>query len=318
MINLTITVDNIDSVLSIFNVIELRKYNGSGVPSTPIDLVEYTTIPGGIDQINHRTNVSDIHLSSLYNQYYFTDPNGSADDWYISRYTTTTSGTFSGWSDPVQGDKGDLYYNPVYPPEIDYGTQDQQVIKYIRTLIGDPVGLNREYGPEAASSIHPDGRVYEFDEYGWPCSINMYGKQYNDIANPTVNGYKYLRFNEAIDTTITVVSGIEYSTDIWYYTFRNSDRQIMERYDNTFPPTPLTSANCTQEIYMLQCAYDLLTMETWEVVAEDGASVTDEGSSYNPAAGINARDKLLAKLRKRLDDAIKAVKLLGITGVRVD
>ncbi len=92
----------------------------------------------------------------------------------------------------------------------------------------------------------------------------------------------------------------------------------MEAYDNVFPPTPLSTDNCTSEIYMLQTAYDLLTSETWEAISEDGARIVDEGSSYDPSSGLNTRSDMLAKLRKRLDDAIKSVQLLGITGVRLD
>lgn len=317
MINLTITVDNINDVLKIFDSVEIRRYNKSGVPDTPIDLVDYVTI-NGIDQTNHRSGVSDVLLNSNYFQYYFTDPDGTADSWYISRYFNTTTSGSSAWADPVQGESGDLYYDPMYPPEIKYGSADQRIIDRIRILIGDPIGLNREYGPEAASSIHPDGRTYQMDEYGWPASINMYGKQYTETTDPTVNGYKFLKFREAIDTTITTVSGIQYSVDIWYYTFRHSDRQIMEAYDSCPPPTPLNESNCTPEIYMLQTAYDLLTQESWESINEDGAKIVDEGSSYDPSPGIRARSDMLAKLRKRLDDAIKSVKLLGLTGVRID
>ena len=107
---LTITVDDINNVLTIFNVVELLKYTGSGTPSTPVDLVDYTTM-SGIDQVNHRTGVSDIYLNTSNSQYYFTDPDGTANNWYISRYTTTATGTYSGWSDPIQGDDGDLYFN---------------------------------------------------------------------------------------------------------------------------------------------------------------------------------------------------------------
>lgn len=318
MINLTLTVDNIGDVLKVFNVVEFMRYTGSGVPTVPVDLVDYTSIDNGIDQINNRTDVTDVHLDVNYTQYYFTDPNGDANSWYISRYTTLAYNSFSGWSDPIQGDSGDLYFNPVYPPEVSYGTQDKMVLDKIRVWIGDPVGLNREFGPEAASSIHPDNRVYQLDEKGWPASINMYGKQYNDVSNPTVNGYKFLRFTEAIDATITTISGVEQSVDIWYYTFRNSDRQIMEVYDTTFSPAGLTSDQCTSEIYMLQAAYDLLTQETWEVINEDGAKITDEGSSYDPAEGIKARDKMLSKLRKRLDDAIRFARGPYRGGVRID
>jgi len=318
MIDITISVDDITSVINVFDKIQLMKYIGTGVPpSSPVDPNNYTTL-SGIDKINNREGVSDINLSSSHSQYYFTDPSGLGTDWYISRYFNTSNNASSGWSAPVLGETGDLYYNPMYPPEVDYGTSDQLIIAQIRILIGDPVGLRRDYGEEEASSLHSDNKVYQLDEVGWPASINMYGVQYTASTDPVVNGYEFLKFLHPVDTTYTTVSGIEQTIDVWYYTFRNSDRQIMEAYDNTYPPAGLTTANCTQEIYMLQTAYNLLTMETWEVINEDGAQIDDEGSKYDPGPGIKARDKMLEKLRKRLDDAIKFARGPWIGGVRLD
>jgi hypothetical protein len=317
MINLTITVENINEVLNLFDRVELLKYTGSGAPNTPVDLNDYSSI-NGIDHTSDRTNVSDVILISNNDRYLFTDVDGVDDDWYISRYVNTTTSGTTGWSDPVKGESGDLFYDPTYPPEVVYGTEDKRVINRIRLLIGDPLGLNREYGPEALESLHPGNKVYELDENGWPASINMYGVQYTSKIDPSVNGYRYLKFQNPIDTVPVTVSGVEYDIDIWYYTFRKSDRQIMYVYDNVTPPPPLNTTNCTPEIYMLQAAYDILSNETWESINEDGALIKDEGSTYDPSPGLDTRADILAQLRKRLDDAIKSVKLLGITGVRVD
>ena len=317
MINLTITVDDISSVLQVFDRVELKRYNLSGVPDTPVNIGDYVDILG-IDQISNNTDVSYVELLSGYTQYYYTDPDGTSESWYTSRYMNTTTSGASAWSDSVQGDVGDLFQSIAYPPEISYGTADQMVIDRIRLLTGDPIGLNREFGEEAESSIHPDGRVYEFDERGWPAFINMYNQQFTTTVNPTVNGYKFLKFQDAIDTTVTTISGVVYSVDLWYYTFRHSDREIMEIYDATPAPSPLTSAQATSEIYMLQASYDILSSEAFEIINEDGALIKDEGSTYDSSPGIKARDAALNRLRKQLDDAIKSVRLLGIGGVLID
>ena len=317
MINLTITVDDIANVIQVFNRVEIKRYNLTGIPDIPISLTDYVDVLG-VDQISNNVDVSYVTLVANYSQYYFTDPDGEADNWYISRYYDTSTAASSAWSDPIQGEAGDLMQTIAYPPEVSYGTADQRVLDRIRLLVGDPLGLEREFGPEASSSIHPDGRVYEMDEKGWPAFINMYNQQYTTTADPAVNGYKFLKFQDAIDTTITTISGIEYSVDLWYYTFRWSDREIMEAYDNTPAPLPLTTDQATPEIYMLQTSYDLLSSETWEVIAEDGAMIADEGSKYDPSAGIKAREEMLKRLRKQLDDAIKSVRLLGIGGVLID
>lgn len=336
MISLTIIVDGITSVTQIFNSIQIRKWTGAGEDPTqglPVtDLVamtDYATI-SGTDVINGRENVSDVSLSNQYSEYYFTDPDGYAQDWYISRYYNTNDGSTSGWSDPIQGDPGDLYYNPQFPPEISYGSADQLVINRIRLYIGDPIGLRREYGEEALSSIHPDGKTYEMDEAGWPAYVNMGGVQYTSTDNPSVNGYRFLRFKNYIEDICTecvtysgvcgedVMKEVTHGVDIWYYTFRLSDRQIMAAYDTCPPPTPLTTDTANSEVYMIQTAIDLLRSELWEDATEDGATIKDEGTSYDPSEGLRIRKALLADLVKRRDDLVKALQLTGITGVRVD
>jgi len=334
MISLTITIDNLTSVTSIFDTIQIRKYIGTDItPEYPVtDLVafsDYTTM-SGIDTISSRADVSDVSLSSSYNQYYFTDPDGYASDWYISRYYDVRTDATSGWSDPVQGDPGDLYYNPQFPSEVSYGSADQLIIDRIRLWIGDPYSLRREYGEDALSSIHGDGKTYEMDETGWPAYINMGGLQFTSTDNPSVNGYRYLRFNDYIDDVCQecvtysgtcgedVIKEVTQGVDIWYYVFRNSDRQIMEAYDNCPPPSPLTSATATSEAYMLQTAIDLLRKEMIEDATEDGAAIKDEGTAYNPEAGLKIRKMLLDDLQNKLDKLIKSVMLSGISGVLLD
>jgi hypothetical protein len=333
MISLTITIDNVDGVKEVFDTVQLRKWTGTGIPDPHVtDLVamsEYATI-SGIDTLNNREDVSDVLLTGDYYQFYFTDPDGFAKDWYISRYFSSVDDSTSGWSAPIQGDPGDLYYNPQFPPEISYGSSDQLIINRIRLYIGDPLGLRREYGEEALSSIHTDGKTYEMDETGWPAFINMAGKQYTDTDNPSVNGYRYLRFQEYIDDICyscatysgtcgeDVVKEVVHGVDIWYYTFRHSDRQIMEAYDTCPPPSPLTTATANAEVYMIQTAVDLLRKELWEDATEDGAAIRDEGSQYNPEPGLRVRKDLLDDLTKRRDTLVKALQLTGIAGVLID
>ena len=334
MINLTFTVDNLTTVTQVFDRIQIRRYAGTITPpTTPVtDLVafsDYTTV-SGYDTISSVNGASEVILHSDISQYYFTDYDGEALDWYISRYYSTSDGSTSGWADPILGEPGDLYYDPVYPPEIEYGSEDQAIIDRIRLYIGDPIGLRREYGDDALSSIHTDGRTYELDEKGWPCYVTMGGKSYTNTANPSINGYRFLRFDEFIDDTCITCTGIVNlcgedvtrevvnGVDIWYYTFRNSDRQIMEAYDSCPPPPGLTTTTATSEAYMLQTSIDILYKELWEDATEDGAMIRDEGSVYDPEPGLKIREDMLDKLKKKLDDLIKTIILAGITGVRVD
>lgn len=304
MISLAFSVSDINTVMLIYNQIEVARSQ----TELPSDLTNYVVVSatGFPIELQHGTT-----------QYQVTDPDGAANSWYISRYINTTTNSYSGWSDPVLGEVGDLFYNPLYPPEIAYGSADQLIINRIRRLIGDPVGLRREYGTDAESSIHFDNKTYEFDERGWPVSITMGGVQMNASTDPTINGYRYLRFDQ--DISVTTVSGcVEYGVDIWYYTFRFSDREIMEAYDSCPVPTGLTMVTSSSEAYILQTAIDLLTQNITENMFEDGAKISDEGSVYDPSPGINAMEKVLDRLQKRLDELVKKIMMSGITGYRVD
>lgn len=333
MISLTITVDDLTTVLSVFDSIQIRRYTGEDVPEGPISNATADSdyvITSGTDTINNRTGVSDVLLSSTYTQYYFEDPYGAPSSWYISRYYNTTNDAASGWSDPTPGYIADLHYDPQFPEEVDYTDDEQLIIDRIRLWTGDPKGIAREYGEDAMSSIHTDGRTYELDEKGWPIYITIGGYQYTNISNPTVNGYKYLRFNCYIDHVCTTSSGYEgdcgdtycqdivIGPDIWYHTFRFSDKEIMTAYNSCPPPSPLTTTTANSEVYMLQTAIDLIRSELWEDSIEDGAEIKDEGSHYNPDPGLKIRRDLLKDLIKRRDDLVKALQLTGITGVLID
>lgn len=303
MIILNIAVDNVNTVLQIYNQIQLQRASS--------EFGTYATVSG----------LGPITLVSNTSAYSVNDATGLTTDWYISRYYDSTTGSTSAWSDPVIGEVGDIYYNPLFPTELNLGTSDTLVVDRIRILVGDPKGINREYGEAAESSIHNDGQVYELDEKGWPAAISMDGTQYNELGNPSVNGYRFLKFDDYIDTPVVTYSGtrmIEQGVDIWYYTFRWSDREIMEAYDNTPPPPPLTTVTANAEVYMLACAYDLLSGESWLAINEDGAKVQDEGTKYDPTPGMLLRTDMLDKLKKRLDDAVASLALSGISGVLID
>jgi hypothetical protein len=210
------------------------------------------------------------------------------------------------------GDAGLICYSVTYPVEVGYGTSEQLVIDRIRRLVGDPVGLKREYNEQ--DNIHEGGKVYELETKGWPCSININGTTYSTTSNPAVNNYRYLQFSN----DITTLSGVDLKVNIFYYTFRHSDREIMEAYDTCPPPAGLTTSTCTSETYMLATAIDLLNQQTWEDLCEDGSVVADEASRYDPSPGLRGRDAMLERLQKRLDTLVKRLLLSGISGVLID
>jgi hypothetical protein len=299
MISLTIVVDDISTVLLVYNQIRIQRSTS--------ETGTFVAVAG----------LGPISLVAGLSTYTETDGDGTATHWYRSQYYNSSTLSESSWTDPVLGETGTLFYNPTYPAEVSYGTSEQLVIDRIRRLIGDPIGLKRDYGEEAKSSIHSDNVTYQLYEKGWPVSVNVNNVSYTTSSNPVVEGYTYLRFQGDISTPVTI-SGVEYGVDIYYYTFRHSDRQIMEAYDNQPPPPPLTIVTATSEVYMIATAIELLEMELWEDATEDGAAIRDEGSTYDPEPGLKVKEKMLSALRKRLDDIIKALRMPYVGGVLID
>lgn len=295
MINLSFIVDNIDSVMLVYKQIQVQR--------SATETGTFTTVSGIGFPIILVTGQSD---------YVAEDPDGCSTTWYKSRYYNPDTSVASAWSDPILGESGSLCYSPTYPDEVAYGTSDKLTIDTIRKFCGDPIGLKREYNEK--DNIHEGGLVYQMDEKGWPCSVTVGDVTYNSTANPTVNGYLYLKFSD----DITTFSGVDLDINIFYYTFRHSDREIMEAYDTCFSPPGLTTVTATSECYILQTAIDLLTQELWEDTTEDGAAIRDDTSHYNPDGGQKIRNELIDKLQKRLDKLAEILMLKGVQGVRLD
>ena len=295
MIHLSFQIENITSVLLVYNQIQVQ--------SSDTETGIFTSVTG---------SGFPITLIAGQTSYTVDDLNGISSTWYRSRYYNSITEVASAWSDPILGSVGELCYDPTYPDEVAYGTSDKLTIDRIRRLCGDPIGLRREYNEK--DNIHEGGLVYQLDEKGWPCSINIGDTAYTSTSNPTVNGYRYLKFSE----DITTLSGVDLDVNIFYYTFRNSDREIMTAYDNCPPPQGLTTVTANSESYMLQTAIELLMQELWEDATEDGASVKDDVSAYNPEGGQKIRNDLIDKLQKRLDGLVDTLILGGVTGVRID
>jgi len=322
-IRLTVIVDNIDQVMQVYDRVQIQRAENESMDN-PIALTDLGVV---------NSNLSYISLVSSTAYYYAVDNGesrggytpydpGTSDSWYQSRYyNATVSGVVSGWSEAVRGEGADLFYDPCYPPEISMTDEEKLVVDEIRILIGDPIDLNREHGEDAISSIHSDGMTYELDEKGWPTCVTIAGEQYTTTANPTINGYRYLMFESCINVTEIVCSGTCDNTrgvDIWYYTFRHSNRQILEAYNSSPPPPSLTTTNATTQAYVLYTAKRLLQQENWHDAIEDGVDIVDEGSRYSSSPGFDFRKKLLDDLNKQLDDLVQSLVLRGIEGVRVE
>jgi hypothetical protein len=333
MVTITIIVDGIQDVVDVFDYIQIRRYSGDDYPEEKVTDVEamsiYSTV-SGVDVINSIYDVGTILLNSEYDQYYFKDPDGDMESWYIYQLTSSYTNSSSGWFGPYQSGYGDFNCKPQFPPESYYSASDIMIIEKIRLYIGDQKALRREFGNEALSSIHEDGKTYEMQERGWPVFINFGGVPFTTLSNPSVNGYRFLRFKDFINDlchdTVTysgicgtdIVKEVINGVDIWYNTFRHSDKHILDAYDRCSPPPPLNSSTANQEVYLLQTSVTLLRKELWADAYDDGAIVKDEGSHYDPSPGLRLRKELLDDLEKKLDTLVKSLSLTGIKGVRIE
>lgn len=317
MITLFFEINNIEDILQMYNQIQIVRYTGAGgtlyTPTgNPSDMVDWEAVTGSAPY------TAPVDLLNGVKTYYVYDALGNSLSWYSSRYINSNNvNNASGWSTPVLGDSAALYRNPLYPGEVTLTSAENRVVDRIRLLIGDPYDLVRDYGEEALSNLSPSGNVYKLNEKGWPISINMGGQQYTDLNNPTVNGYRYLKFNQDISDT-TTVSGVTYGIDVWYYTFRYSDKEILDAYDNTPAPDGLTATTASTEAFILSCAIELIRAELWLDLVEDGSKFTDDKSLYDPAASLETRRKLLEGLEKKLDKLVKLSLMANINGVLID
>ena len=246
--------------------------------------------------------------------YTYDDAVGTAYDWYKSQYANTVPPpdptSTSSWSDAVRGDEGTLFHNITYPPELELDSTDDTRVKKIRIYIGDQKEVVRDYVEECYSAVHDDGYTYELSQKGWPVYVSLNEMEKTSSSDPLVDGYRYLKFIDEIST----VTG---TLDVYYYTFRWSNREILEHYNNAMIPPGLTSSTVTTDHMILQTSIDLLDAENWRDYIENGARIVDSDTTWDPGPGYRAREDAIKRLQKRLDDLVKQY-ILVWPGWRVD
>ena len=306
MIRLTVNVSNISNVIQIYSYI--RVYRS-------------TTSSGGYSSLGY------VPLEPDVSTYYYDDLTGTPDYWYEVSYYKDAN-TESALSDPIKGSDPSLYYDTTYPNEIDFPEADEVIIRKIRRLIGDFKGLDRIYvtdcSLESCTFVEDDGKTILLPKKGWPVYIGLTNssgtlEEKTTLIDPEVQGYKYLTFsNNLIEGSICNYDIV----DIWYYTFKFSDREVYEAYGDAMIPARVPSAYVTQDHLVLQAAIDLLENMTSADMTEDGAQIEDDQRNrYDPSPGLNARKETLARLRAMLDALIKEVifnLVSSIEGVIVD
>jgi hypothetical protein len=294
MIQLTIQVFDISTVMLVYN--SVRVY----VSDTRDGTYAY---------------LATVFLQSGVSTYIYNHTAGTPDLWYKSTYYNSVTLVESSYSNPTQGESP-IYHIVSYPNEYDFSSAEQLIIRKIRRLIGDLKGLSRLYlnsDETSCSYILEDDKTIDLKQKGWPAYVAVNSEEFTTLYNPIVQGYRYLTFSGTLNSTDTI--------EIWYNTFKFSDSEIYEAYGDAMIPPLVPTACVTQDHLILQAAIDLLQNLYAVDIVEDGASVRDDQTTYDPSPGLRERDRLLARLQKQLDGLIKEClksSLLGLEGVLID
>lgn len=291
MIRLTITVSNMDIVITLFDSIYV-----------------YTST----EESGDYTLLGTLSLTASRSVYEYSHLAGTPDTWYKSRLYNTSNGLTGSWSEAVQGNLPTLYHDATYPPEFEFGWEEQIIVRKIRRYVGDLKGLRRLYydNGELCSPVLEDNKTIMLEERGWPVYISIAEVESTTLSDPVIQGYLHLTFSGTIGSTDVI--------DVWYNTFKFSDVEIYQAYTDTMMPPFLTSSTVTQDHLLLQASIDLLENMTSADMVDDGARVVDERSTYDPSPGLAERDKTIERLRKMLDALVRQYMLTDITGVLID
>lgn len=251
--------------------------------------------------------------------YSYTDLNGTATTWYRTSFFNSTTSAESSLSTPRQGLPDRNYQGTTFPPEVQLSTSEQTVINWIRQTIGDYKELRRDYVNDCYDNVFEDRLVYELQDKGWPVKVRLDGREFSVAHvqtnfNPTVDGNKFITFTGITGKVITT-TGI---LDVWYNTFRFSDKEILEAYDNTTTPAGIPTANATTEMYILKASISILEGEIWQDMINAGSRVVDGDTTFDPSPGLAGRQRMIDSLKTRLDDVVRKARSGIFTGVRID
>jgi hypothetical protein len=294
MIQLTIYVADIATVMATFTHIRL-----------------YTST----EELGTYTHLAYVPLVAGQSTYTYIHTAGTSDTWYKSSYWAVA--TESSLSSAVQGSCPELYHYPTYPTEVEFTSSEKVIIRKIRRYIGDFKGVDHLYISDAddgCSTVQDDSQTVDLEKTGWPVYIVLNDTEKTSLFDPIVQGYQYLTFSGTIGDA-------DYPIDIWYYTFKFSDRQIYEAYSDAILPAFVSSDCVTTAHLTLQAAIDLLESMTAEDMIDNGAMVRDGLTMYDPEPGLRERGNLIGRLQKQLDGLIKECiksSMLGLGGVLID
>jgi hypothetical protein len=258
------------------------------------------------------------------------DLTSTPSTYYKAQYNNSTTMVTSVFSDAAQETGNFSEYSvpestATYPPEIALSTQDREIVESIRVTLGDLGLIERDFYDSSDSSsqfacaaqISSDQCTWELIEFkGWPQRVRLDGTDKTSLSDPQVLGYRYLTFSGS-DPCITG------TLDIFYNSFRFSDREILLAYDranNLLVSCGLTASQITTEMLIMQAAILLLEGELREA-QQKAVMIRDGDTTYDNSRTIMARTEDLNDLKNKIRELIECARFnasYGLEGVRID
>ena len=192
----------------------------------------------------------------------------------------------------------------MYPPEQVFSVEELEIVFRIRQLIGDEKEVYVDDGTVGADiQSVASGTMYQLQEpLGWPQEVYVNDVEFTSSSNPSVVGYKYLKFSSGALTTgasLTVV----------YDHFRHSDLTVLNVYDTSAFTYLTGQCNLTVEelgvdLLVLAAAYILLQKDL-NVYVKSAVELQDSDSRYDASSRPRYLSDLLDKIGKALTDALE-------------
>jgi hypothetical protein len=307
--NVIVAVTDPDEVGTLYNELLVYKAPSVNGPFTVYDTIALTGA-------SSYTAISDL--------------TATASTYYRAQFSHNVSFEVSVFSDTAQGTGNFSEYSvpettATYPPEIAVSSQDREIIESIRVTLGDIGLIERDYYDSSDSAsryscsaqISADSLTWELREFkGWPQRVKLNGTEKTTLADPQVLGYRYLTFSGGIST----ITG---TLDVYYNSFRFSNREILLAYDranNLLVSCGLDETQITTEMLIMQAAILLLEGELREA-QQKSVMIRDGDTTYDNSRTIMARTGDLNDLKQKIRELIDCARYntsYGLTGVRID
>ena len=303
---ITITVRSVTEVAAVFDQLLIYRADSA---SGPFSLIETAALDGsaGYSYLDVDTGPGKYYRAQYYNSVSLVSSQFSE--------LAQETGIFSEYSVPTT--------TATYPPEIALSEQDREIVESIRITLGDLTTIERdsydysEPTTDCGRQISANGCTWEMIEWkGWPQRVILNGTEKTSLTDPQVLGYRFLTFTG----TTPCITG---TLDLFYASFRFSDREILLAYDrarNLLVSCGLSGNQITTEMLIMQAAILLLEGELRQA-HNNAVMIRDGDTTYDSGRSITSRTQALEDLQRKLRELLECARMYAsynLEGVRVE